>query len=195
MPNAPDKPIVIPLYGGARPSLTAIVGWAVAGNLIVITLSAVFFGLIPFLGGEKPELSVGEMVGIGAAGAVVAIGIAIYRGRQLLQDAANRKTGRLEISDRITLHRDEGESLHGGLEELDPRLHSFYEEIGGQDYYVGPAIALSVGDDRFVLARLDSKVRWKSDPATVDHANWVCHREGWQSLLDYFDLNDELVEY
>lgn len=194
MKNPPDT-IVVPLYGGARPPLIRIVGWAVVGNLIVIALSAVFFGLNSFLSGEKPELSVGEMVAIGALGAGVAIGIALFKGRQLLQDAANRKTARLEIGERIALYRDDDETLRGGLDDLEPRLHHFYEEVAGQDYYVGPALAVSIGADRFVLARLDSGVRWQSDPASVDHANWVCHREGWEALLDYFELDDELVAY
>jgi hypothetical protein len=197
MPQTTDNPVVIKLYGGGAPSVGRIVGWALAGNFIVILLSGIFFGLIPWLGGEKPQLTLFEIIGIGVVAAAVALGIAIFMGRKHLRDAVRTPAAQLAFDDdhvHYTRMSDDSEA-QVPRPDVEPRLLHLYEQVDGQEYYVGPAISLRLGDQTVVVTLLDAAVRWRTNPPSTDSADWIARRDGFDELLEIFDLDDVLVAY
>ncbi len=187
--------VVIPLHADTPPGLANVVWWFVIANLAVVSASAVVFGLIPWLSGEKPELdlwTLGQAALLVLVLMVVMIGLLLRRHnrRALASPAAS-----LSLDADVAVLRVGDTPVSCPRDEFVVRPKHAHDSAGNTDYYMGPALELSIGDGSWHVALIDGGRRWSMDPPAVTKLDWILTPEGWAQLLEATDLTAELVSY
>ena len=190
-----SEPTVIPLHTGTPPSMGQVVGWVIAANIFVVTTTAVVFVVLPWTAGHQPTLD-GRTIGLASV-----VGIGLMIGFLFVAFRRHRRRGlgvasaELRLTDEnATLVRD-GESFSCARDELEVRPVHAHETLRGVDYYMGPAIELTIAADTWVIGLLDGGLRWSNDPPAVSKIDWICNFKAWSALLMAEDMLDLQVPY
>lgn len=187
----------IPLHGKPGMKTRQIVGTVIGANLFILSLSAVFFGLIPFLTETKPDIGTFEFVVLGFLDVAIIVGAVIWTLRRQFKRGFGHPVASL-IRDGDTIVVKElatGRTLvESDIESLPVRRVLAQEGRGQTEFYVGPGLEW-VGEERWVIASLDGEHRWEGDLPTALNVRYICPRDKVVELARLCDIDARLVGY
>lgn len=191
-----DDAIEIPLHRDTPPSFADVVGWVIGANVFVVTTVTLVFVVLPWLSGHQPRLDAQTLVLSGATAVVLLVGFLFVAFRRHRRQRVAAPAGHLRLdASSAELRAPGGPPARCSRDEFVARPVHAHENLRGTDYYMGPALQLTMGDVTCVVAHLDGRRRWAYDPPAVTAIDWICTAEAWRALVAAQALTDELVAY
>lgn len=188
-----DAPIR--LRPGRPPSTMRVLAWLLGLNVLFVMVSVVILGgVMQTAGTDWMEDGTNLVLVLGTFIVVIAAAfVAVF----LFARRGARVTATMRVGDddvRIVSLTDE--VLHESpMNEFAARAAQLYEMSDGQPYPVGPAIEMTFGEAKVVVANRTIRGRWEGDVPTAREVAYSCEGDDWERLLEALDIGDAIVPY
>ena len=188
--------VEIPLHRGERPGLSQVFGWVLAANVFVVVTVAIIVVLIPWFAGHQPKLDGQTLALAGTVGVALMLGYLWFAYRRHQQRALASPQAHLVLDAQLASFRPAaGEAVGCSRDTFKAEPVHAHDKLRGVDYYLGPALEVTIGEHTWVLAHISVVRRWAHDPRAVPHVDWICGSESWGQLVVALQLDEQLVDY